>query len=103
MTHFLIQYRRSRGDLELMREYDDAHAGEAADERLRLEIVHHADRDVEVVIIVSRDRASLERTHGRYFKGAIRESIEAYREGVGSPASPSPSAPCCRAGSLMLA
>ena len=93
MTHFLIQYRRSKGDLELIREYDDAHADEAADERLRLEIEHHADRDVEVVIIVSKDRASLKRTHARYFKGAIRESIEAYRKATGSPAAPSLSAP----------
>jgi len=93
MTHFLIQYRRSKGELELMREYDDAHADEAADERLRLEIEHHADRDVEVVIIASKDLASLKRTHARYFNGAIHERIDAYRKAAGLPASPSPSAP----------
>jgi hypothetical protein len=93
MTHFLIQYRRSKGDLELMREYDDAHADEAADERLRLEIEHHADRDVEVIIIVSNDLASLKRTHARYFKGAIGESIKAYRQAAGLSISPSLSVP----------
>ena len=74
MSHFLIVYRRSPGQLleckDLGTDWSTASA-----ERARLESLHRTDIGVEVVLLTAPSRSVLEQTHSRYFK-TFRELAE---------------------------
>ncbi|MCQ4621641.1 hypothetical protein KBX19_10530 [Corynebacterium sp. CCUG 71335] len=63
MIHFLIEYHRPTGRLEVT-PYEDAR--EAAKERINRQL-NRPDTDTEVVVILSDSLRSLRQTHSRYF------------------------------------
>ena len=67
MSHFLVVYDRSTGELELT-EFTEEEADRASRERLERELVERTHPEVEVVVLTSPSRKALERTHARYFK-----------------------------------
>lgn len=66
MSHFLLVYRRSTGEL-VTRELG-LDAGAALEERFASELAHKDDPDVEVVLLSAPDLEALRRTHSRYFR-----------------------------------
>jgi len=71
MSHFLVVYDRSTGELELT-EFGEDQADRASRARLERELAERTHPEVEVVVLTSPSRAALERTHARYFK-SVRE------------------------------
>ena len=65
---FLIEYDRRAGRIVTMQKFDDAHAREAHDVRLALELTRNREGiDREVVLLDAADEAAVRRTHRRYF------------------------------------
>lgn len=71
MSNFLIIYNRRTGD-QLVREFAAGQEREAIRARFKAERAHRGDTDIEVVVLGSDSRETLERTHSRYFKN-VRE------------------------------
>jgi hypothetical protein len=67
VTHYLVRYRRSTGDL-LQFEDLGLDRAIAMDRRLVEERAQKDDSDVEVVLLTATSREALIRTHARYFK-----------------------------------
>ena len=74
MRSFLIVYNRRTGANDV-REFAVGHGREAIHARFEQERLHRGDPDIEVVVIGSRSRDELEKTHSRYFRSA-RELLE---------------------------
>jgi hypothetical protein len=68
MSHFLLVYDRSTGELRELTEFSDDQADRARRERLKRELAERTHPEVEVVVVTSPSRKALERTHARYFK-----------------------------------
>ncbi len=68
MSHFLVVYDRSTGELCELTEFGDDEADRAARARLERELAERTHPEIEVVVVTSPSRAALERTHARYFK-----------------------------------
>src|SRR5262245_33677050 len=67
MSHILLVYRRSRGELMQTEEFgSDSFA--AMKRRHELEKQHRSDPDVEVVVLSGESPEAIKRTHARYFK-----------------------------------
>jgi hypothetical protein len=75
MSHFLVVYNRSTGELELT-EFGDGEADRASRVRLERELAERTHPEVEVVVVTSPSRAALERTHARYFKSVSELTAE---------------------------
>lgn len=75
MAHFLIVYDRRAGRLLREEPYDDAN--DALKERFRVERLHRADRNLEVVVLSADSAEALRRTHARYFMtlGELAERV----------------------------
>jgi hypothetical protein len=67
MLNFLIVYNRRTG-AQSVQEFAAGHGREAIRARFACERAHRGDNDVEVVVLTSESRATLEQTHSRYFK-----------------------------------
>lgn len=67
MSQYLIQYRRSTGDLLRFEDLGLDRAAAMA-RRLEEEKTHKDDPDIEVVLLTASSREALIRTHARYFK-----------------------------------
>jgi hypothetical protein len=67
VTQFLVQYRRSTGDLLHFEDLGSDRAA-AMTRRLEVEMSHRDDPDIEVVLLTASSREALIRTHARYFK-----------------------------------
>jgi hypothetical protein len=67
VTHFLLVYKRSTGELlecvDLGSDLPKALERRALDERR-----NRANPDIEIVVLSARDRDALMQTHSRYFK-----------------------------------
>lgn len=72
MSHFLVVYDRSTGELREFTEFGEHDADRAFRARLERELAERAHPEIEVVVVTSPSRAALERTHARYFK-SVRE------------------------------
>ena len=79
MSYFLLVYDRPAGRLRSIREYPESEGSIAYAELDRLEAAKEAH--IEVVILGSRSRADIEKTHSRYFL-----SLEQMLTGLFSPA-----------------
>lgn len=66
MKAFLLEYRRSAGELLSIEEFPNL--VDATHERLRREDLR-TDKDIEIAAIMSTDLESLKRSHSRYFMG----------------------------------
>jgi hypothetical protein len=67
MTHFLLVYRRSTGDLLEFKDLGPDRA-DALERRFGRERLNKDDSDIEVVVLSTADRQALMQTHSRYFK-----------------------------------
>ena len=67
MNHYLVVFDRSKGSVLRHKRYNDRDEALAA--RFATEREHHADPNIEVVVLGARSWEALKRTHGRYFKG----------------------------------
>ncbi|HEU0129871.1 MAG TPA: hypothetical protein VFQ85_02630 [Mycobacteriales bacterium] len=65
MVHYLLVYDRPRGRLLREEAFEDER--EALTERFRVERLHRADPDIEVVVLSAPTKEALRRTHARYF------------------------------------
>ncbi|MBC5801000.1 MAG: hypothetical protein GIX03_11630 [Candidatus Eremiobacteraeota bacterium] len=65
---FLIQYDRGSGMLIENQQYPDSLLDEANADRLKAEIEHADNSEMEIVILRSASLDELKRTHARYFK-----------------------------------
>jgi hypothetical protein len=81
MTHFLLVYRRSTGDLLECKDLGSDWT-QALEQRLWRERLNKDDSDIEVVVLSARDRQALVRTHSRYFKnvGQLAADLRALAE-----------------------
>lgn len=89
MTQYLVQYRRSSGDLLYFEDLGSDRAAAMA-RRLEEEKAHKDDPDIEVVLLTSSSREALIRTHARYFK-SVPELAAALAEalpGISETAAP---------------
>jgi len=68
MSHFLVVYDRSTGELRELTEFSEDETDRASRARLERELAERTHPEVEVVVLTSPSRAALERTHARYFK-----------------------------------
>lgn len=68
MSQFLIIYDRKTGQLLGDQEFTDAERDQATEAKRQAERTHRGQRNIEVVLLGSANRANLERTHSRYFK-----------------------------------
>jgi hypothetical protein len=84
MKHFLIMYDRAATQLVQLREFADTDRGLALEERFRLEREHRDDTDLEIVVLDAPDRATIEKTHGRYFK-TLAELVAGIKEAQTTP------------------
>lgn len=62
-------YNRRTG-ANAVREFPAGHGREAIRARFEEERLHRGDPDIEVVVLGSRSREELEKTHSRYFRSA---------------------------------
>jgi hypothetical protein len=69
MRNFLIVYNRRTGAVDV-REFPAGQGREAIRARFEAEAEHRSEPDIEVVVIGSRSRNELLRTHSRYFRSA---------------------------------
>lgn len=67
MKYFLLQYRRSTGQLLSLRDLGEDR-DKAMTVRFATEKEQRTDLDVEVVILSALSKDALKHTHGRYFK-----------------------------------
>jgi len=67
MSHYLLIYRRSTGDLQEIHDLGSDRKA-ALSYRFEREQQQSADPDVEVVLLTAASREALNRTHARYFK-----------------------------------
>jgi hypothetical protein len=72
MRFFVLTYRRATHELVGVEPFDRGR--EALDRRMAIEQAPHTS-DLEVVVLMSRDREHLEQTHSRYFRRA-RQLLE---------------------------
>ena len=69
LTHFLLVYDFSRGELaEAPREFTNA--DEAAAAYAELEREHRGDPNLEIVLVGADSIETIKQTHGNYFDGA---------------------------------
>ena len=68
MNYYLLVYDRRVGETVRFQEYPSQRRSDAMQERFREERAHRGDQDIEVVVLGSQSKASLMRTHSRYFK-----------------------------------
>lgn len=68
MKHFLIVYDRAATKIVQLREYAENERQQALDERFQLERRNRDNGDLEIVVLDAPNRATIEKTHGRYFK-----------------------------------
>jgi len=66
MPNFLIIYNRRTG-VQSIEEFAPGHGRDAIRARFAAERQHRNEPDIEVVVLSSDSRATLERTHSRYF------------------------------------
>lgn len=83
MTHYLIAFDRHAGRLVRLDEFADG--GGALRARFECERRLAPGDDIEVVVLSSDSRATLERTHARYF-----ESLSSLVERASTAARPRP-------------
>jgi hypothetical protein len=70
---FLIEYDRSEGRIVTFRDFEDVRRHDAEEMRLALELdLNRKCIDHEVVLLEAADKASLLRTHQRYFAGLVQ-------------------------------
>jgi hypothetical protein len=69
MRTFLVIYNRRTGE-NTLQEFPPGHGRDAIRARFEAEREHHGEPDIEVVVIGSRSREELLRTHSRYFRSA---------------------------------
>jgi hypothetical protein len=67
VSHFLVVYDRTAGELMRLEQYESA--GLAMQARFRAEAEHRGHKNVEVVALSAASEDDLKRTHGRYFFG----------------------------------
>lgn len=67
MSHFLVVYDRTAGELVSLDQFESASSAMQA--RFRAEAEHRGRKDVEVVALTAASEEDLRRTHGRYFLG----------------------------------
>lgn len=67
MSHFLVVYDRTAGELIRLDRFDSASSAMQA--RFRAEAEMRGRKDVEVVALTAASEDDLKRTHGRYFLG----------------------------------
>lgn len=66
---FLIEYDRARGQILMMRSFDNSDREAAEEMRLNLELDLNAKRgDNEVVLLEATSEEALRKTHRRYFE-----------------------------------
>ena len=68
VQHYLIVYDRKACRLISMRVFPDDQRRLAGEERLKLELEHRLNPDMEIIVVSSTSREVLEVTHSRYFK-----------------------------------
>jgi len=78
MKHFLIVYDRPKAKILEYREFGESERAAASAARLEAEKRTRANPDVEVVVLESDSRRTIERTHSRYFK-TFRELLQDIR------------------------
>jgi hypothetical protein len=74
MRSFLVVYNRRTGANDV-REFPVGQGREAIRARFQEERTHRTDPDIEVVVLGSRSREELMKTHSRYFRSA-RQIVE---------------------------
>jgi hypothetical protein len=74
MRSFLVVYNRRTGS-NSVREFPPGHGREAIRARFEAERQHRSNPDIEVVVLGSRSREELLKTHSRYFRSA-REILD---------------------------
>lgn len=67
MTHYLVVYRRSTGELITLDDLGPDHRRAVA-RRFEVERRERRDPDVEVVLLSAASKDALMHTHARYFK-----------------------------------
>lgn len=67
MIHLLVAYRRSTQELLAHKAFTEGELDRAMEERLRLDLEHWHEDDVEIVVLTSDTEEALRSTHGRYF------------------------------------
>lgn len=67
MKYFLIIYDRRAGELRELEEFDSSSRDEALRVRFERETEERGNPDIEVVMLGSPSRETLEKTHTRYF------------------------------------
>jgi hypothetical protein len=77
MRSFLVVYNRRTGS-NSVREFPPGQGREAIHARFEAEREHRGDPDIEVVVLGSRSREELLKTHSRYFRSA-REILDSAR------------------------
>lgn len=80
MRHFLLVYDRRAGRIVHEQAFGDVK--DALAERFRMERLHRANGDIEVVVLSAESREALERTHARYFRTLSELANDAYREAL---------------------
>jgi len=75
VSHYLVRYRRSTGDLLQCKDLGSDRA-RALGQRFEDERVHKDDPDIEVVLLTASSLEALLRTHARYFKTVSQLAIE---------------------------
>lgn len=69
MMIFLIEYDRSRGQVIMLKMFDDSERQKAEDARLEMELeLNRAGTEREVVLLEASSEEALRRTHRRYFE-----------------------------------
>lgn len=68
MKYFLIVYDQRSGTLISVEEFDEPDRELASRARLEFEANYRERPEIEVVVLGSASRATLMKTHGRYFK-----------------------------------
>lgn len=63
---FVLTYDRSAGKLLESQEFEQGDAAQA--QRMRLDLQHRRNREVEVVVLEAESLADIQTTHSRYFK-----------------------------------
>jgi spore cortex formation protein SpoVR/YcgB (stage V sporulation) len=67
MRNFLVVYNRRTG-ASTVQEFAAGRGREAIRERFALERAHRGEPDIEIVVLGSRSREELLKTHSRYFR-----------------------------------
>jgi hypothetical protein len=75
VAYFLIVYDKPKGDLLLLRRFEDGR--EALKHRFGLEKQHVGETNLEIVVLGAGTLADLERTHRRYFRSVREMATEA--------------------------